>query len=712
MNAPARHHKALEMNPTLFRHIPCLDFYCLSRLVDQDKDCLIIDRINNGQWSWNWSRTNLGVRNLAYLCDMLNEIGQLNIDVNEDTCTWSLGPNGTFTVKDARYRIDQNIPHRLNLSSRGMDIPAISCPSCNDNVESKLIWVFLLIYEYNARVYVKSKLRYFPLLKDRLGLDCCVLFRETYFWWLDLTYVENEESLIHYMLQKQKISDNDHYDLPLIYSVNGHTLHFGHREFCLISRFKLGFLSFRKFREGDITFRNRVFPEKIGKYLKNIDLLSLVEDEYRFSSLSDPDSIRVCLLLSLKVIFMGHELGSAVDDVFLRMVEDLDVWNDFPWGVHMWRELYGAITNVNLNHQQRHHKDLEMNPNFVPTYSLSGFLLSFKIWILESSCVTDRWWCKRSEEIPRGCSWSKHFPFQNWENYGKLFPEKDGDVESGCQTSTKEVSLKDRVKAMEGLCTSLMILPKEIKSLKARIYKLETIINSGKDGEFFSFNVSPHQSANKDPVNELVDADRPPVEEDTYVKVLSIDTLKKQNNVLDQYMIEKCQQLKPWGEEDLTRPFNCIDKVYCNFVLEQFLIKSSWRHCKFPWCNDISVDGRFWDALIGLDDKRLGWLLDDHIELWVWYMWHFRQSCHDWSIVSCYFLTLLLQDSMPFFYVTDEIYPMAWRDVEQVFIHINKPKRHWSLAQFHIQSRNVTFYESQKIEGVEYRSVETQDGVV
>ncbi|GJW26443.1 RNA-directed DNA polymerase, eukaryota, reverse transcriptase zinc-binding domain protein [Tanacetum coccineum] len=82
------------------------------------------------------------------------------------TCTWSLGRNGTFTVKDARYRIDQNIlptlahtttwdksiprkvnvfmwrlsldrlPHRLNLSSRGMDILAISCPSCNANVES------------------------------------------------------------------------------------------------------------------------------------------------------------------------------------------------------------------------------------------------------------------------------------------------------------------------------------------------------------------------------------------------------------------------------------------------------------------------------------------------------------------------------------------------------------------------------------------------
>ncbi|GKA62509.1 phospholipase-like, aminotransferase-like mobile domain protein [Tanacetum coccineum] len=262
------------------------------------------------------------------------------------------------------------------------------------------------------------------MLKDRLGMDRCVLFKETCFGcWLDLTCVEKDESLIHYMLQKQKISDNDHYDLPLIYNVNGHTLHFGRRKFCLISGFKFDFLSFRKFREGDITFRDRVFPHKIGEYVKNIDLLSLTGDEDRFISLSDSDSVRVCLLLALEVISMGHELGSVVDDVFLRMVEDLDIWNNFPWGEYMWRELYGAIRNVNLNHKQEHLKALEINPNFVPTYSLSGFLLAFKIWILESSCATGRWWYKCSEAIPRGCSWSKHFPLQSWENYGQLFPE-------------------------------------------------------------------------------------------------------------------------------------------------------------------------------------------------------------------------------------------------------------------------------------------------
>ncbi|GJT97366.1 RNA-directed DNA polymerase, eukaryota, reverse transcriptase zinc-binding domain protein [Tanacetum coccineum] len=101
----------------------------------------------------------------CFFRDMLNEIGQINIVASEDTCVWNLGPNGIFTVKDARNIIDQKtlpslpytswdkiiirkvnifmwrlsldrLPHRLNLSLRGMDISAISCSSCNANVES------------------------------------------------------------------------------------------------------------------------------------------------------------------------------------------------------------------------------------------------------------------------------------------------------------------------------------------------------------------------------------------------------------------------------------------------------------------------------------------------------------------------------------------------------------------------------------------------
>ncbi|GKB97144.1 hypothetical protein Tco_0983281 [Tanacetum coccineum] len=309
----------------------------------------------------------------------------------------------------------------------------------------------------------------------------------------------------------------------------------------------------------------------LREYVKNIDLLSLIEDEVRFTSLSDSDSIRVCLLLSLEVIFMGHDLGSTVDDVFLRMVEDLEDWNDFPWGEHMWRELYAAIRNVNSNHKQAHHKVLEINPNFVPTYSLFGFVLCFKLYTLRAPLV------------------EYGGPFGDYLkklSLARTLREKDREpfIQS---------SLKDRVKALESLCENLMILPKEIKSLKARVYKLETIINhkdstSGKqcdlgdkywsdqDGKpFFKYIGSTNPSANKDAFYDLVDA-------------------------LDDLV-----------DEDLKRPSKCIDKIYCNYYLEQFLITSGWSRCKFPWCTEIVVGRHFWDSLIRLDDERLGWLVDD-----------------------------------------------------------------------------------------------------
>ncbi|GJT04635.1 putative RNA-directed DNA polymerase, eukaryota, reverse transcriptase zinc-binding domain protein [Tanacetum coccineum] len=42
--------------------------------LEQDKDCFIIDRIVNGQWHWNWSRVDIGIRNMAYLRELLLEI--------------------------------------------------------------------------------------------------------------------------------------------------------------------------------------------------------------------------------------------------------------------------------------------------------------------------------------------------------------------------------------------------------------------------------------------------------------------------------------------------------------------------------------------------------------------------------------------------------------------------------------------------------------
>ncbi|GJR07367.1 phospholipase-like protein [Tanacetum coccineum] len=147
---------------------------------------------------------------------------------------------------------------------------------------------------------------------------------------------------------------------------------------------------------------------------------------------------------------------------------------------------------------------------------------------------------------------------------------------------------------------------------------------------------------------------------------------------------------------DLKRPFNRIDRIFLIHDLEEWLSRSIVGRCKFPWCNDIYVDRSFWHGLFGLDDNRKGWLVDEHIELWIMYIWHTRPSDMDWAMVSSYFMPLLLQGSIPKFYANNAIYLVGWSNVEWVFIPINEPKRHWSLAMFHMCSGIVTFYDSEK----------------
>ncbi|PWA44198.1 ulp1 protease family, C-terminal catalytic domain-containing protein [Artemisia annua] len=168
-------------------------------------------------------------------------------------------------------------------------------------------------------------------------------------------------------------------------------------------------------------------------------------------------------------------------------------------------------------------------------------------------------------------------------------------------------------------------------------------------------------------------------------------------------MVQMLRQVRPWIEV-LDRPYANLDRIYVSYEIDRFLLRDGWRNCKFPWCGEITVDRTFWDSLIGLDDKRKGWLRDEHIDLWIAYMWHTRPDDRDWSMVSCFFLPLLMQGSIPLFYANKEKYPLGWADVERVFIPINEPETHWSLAVFHIRTGNVPFYDTQGYPQPETRS--------
>ncbi|GJR53601.1 hypothetical protein Tco_1404122 [Tanacetum coccineum] len=97
-----------------------LRFDRLFRL-DRDKDCIVQNRFKDNQWTWNWSRSFMGARNNAHLYDMINDISPIEISTDHDVSIWTLAN-------------DDRLPHRLNLSSCGIDIPSIGYPLCDANV--------------------------------------------------------------------------------------------------------------------------------------------------------------------------------------------------------------------------------------------------------------------------------------------------------------------------------------------------------------------------------------------------------------------------------------------------------------------------------------------------------------------------------------------------------------------------------------------------
>ncbi|GKE05390.1 hypothetical protein Tco_1397408, partial [Tanacetum coccineum] len=338
------------------------------------------------------------------------------------------------------------------------------------------------------------------------------------------------------------------------------------------------------------------------------------------------------------------------------------------------------------------------------------------------------WYVSRSPPISIGGLYGEYMNKRSATHAAKKKSSEDLHP-SEC---AREASLIDRVRDLECICKTLLTLPKEVKSLRGRIHKLESIIQStfypsrvvekqetlkidlqstSEDEPDIKDYTSPKQddeekgdcehykytysSKQEDQIIQLVDQRQQDhisnmievseqkiqseiqrlynhrearlnkiAEEDKqrkclghmnssahmklaiercvpkkrkYVDVMrssfcelpkisnvpSIEQLANQNNVLNPLMIEKCKSVKPW--------------------IEVFLSRVVVGRCKFPWCNEITIDRSFWNGLCALDDNRKGWLLDKHIDLWVTYLWLTRQTDMDWAMVSSYFLPLLLQ---------------------------------------------------------------------
>ena len=213
-------------------------------------------------------------------------------------------------------------------------------------------------------------------MEDRGG-NCYNLFKNSVFGpWLDLKTEEHHNHLINFLLFHQRNIDDATADTPFVFDIGERTLELGRREFCLITGFRFGDISLSRLRNVKSQFMKRVFPNH--KVLKGEHLCKFIETQ-EFNRLADPDALRVCLLLAADYCFMGQELRHVIVKEFLALIDDIDEWNAFPWGEHMWQEFQERNYMVVSSKREDFMKEYAMvGEGYQAVYNLWGFAFVFK----------------------------------------------------------------------------------------------------------------------------------------------------------------------------------------------------------------------------------------------------------------------------------------------------------------------------------------------
>ncbi|GJW37947.1 hypothetical protein Tco_0060867 [Tanacetum coccineum] len=544
------------------------------------------------------------------------------------------------------------------------------------------------------------------------------LFRTSCFGkWLDLAYFDHEPHMIDYMLQKQCYVNDSHYDMPLIFYVHGRGLHFGHRQFSLITGLRYEEVIFTCYIKGDLNFRFRVFPHRVGLNITSLDLIRVIEDEEFFSKLCDEDVVRVCLLLSIEVIFMGRMLVHEFDDTLMSnrwSSKDNEV---IPRGLAWSRKAIFKSSDYSYLFCKESNPTIDLRP------TLAEYLI-------------EGWTCNN----------------EFLKNYIPRTPNRRPDIFEAFLL--KVVSGHQRKKYARIMTTSIPTMPRSkismlkdrvITYLNSRIFKLEAIIlvlvreiNSRVveklefNKDFCNLSIEFCDELNKEflelfeppscssgsgcldlDINEDADEDyllqeqfRLKLEEEemllfkeekimeeesmfrleeearAYEQAIACVVPKKRSHctcvtssswlkvsskfkdksqgrcVIHQDMTEFLKNVKPWFE-DLSRCNTSIDNVWLTEDLDLYLGQPGLLRCRFPWCNDRTVNRKFWESLVCLDPLRKGWLLDE----------------------------MLLQNSMPDWYANGQTYNLPWSEVDQ----------------FDIRSGLVTFYDRGDTYAIECR---------
>ncbi|KAE8712815.1 hypothetical protein F3Y22_tig00110223pilonHSYRG00073 [Hibiscus syriacus] len=275
------------------------------------------------------------------------------------------------------------------------------------------LYCFETLNFYSAQLTLRNKVSLAKTIVSKFSPAQRKIFEDTCFGpWLKVQHPGEDAMLTHLFLQTmtsdlpdtiQRRDEEIWFDFPPAYTC------FGREEFCLITGLRFGHDDVGRYTR-HITrpsWLSRVFPELERPNLHVEDLTRLLNKKDGFTRMDDVDVVRVCLLILLHAGFLGREARQPIPNDLIKLVEDLNAWNLFPWGSYLWKAIWNKLSSALDDRKSLHGDGFK--------YTLTGFIWAFKIWIFEAFPAMKTYAIKTSNDIPRAISWKRKLTLQ-WED--------------------------------------------------------------------------------------------------------------------------------------------------------------------------------------------------------------------------------------------------------------------------------------------------------
>ncbi|GJV31536.1 phospholipase-like protein [Tanacetum coccineum] len=212
-------------------------------------------------------------------------------------------------------------------------------------------------------------------------------------------------------------------NVPLYYHMyDNFQIQFGREEFCLVTGLKFGVEYSTDYDDEDkpIPFRRQVFPSCLdGKHITGKNVEDLIKSK-SFKKLDDDDVVSLCCICILQLVLLGVEDRRAVPNWILRLANDRDGWDDYPWGVIYVSSftIYFMPTIPKNNTltssvpgQMEFRATEPTNKVDKKTYSIFRVTWAFKTWILEVFREGPNEYYTHHMRYPRVVAWSSNKKF-------------------------------------------------------------------------------------------------------------------------------------------------------------------------------------------------------------------------------------------------------------------------------------------------------------